>query len=120
MAKHFKSVLIHTCTIQRATLSRSGSGESIETFADSSTSNRCRLVRQLERFAAENISRERQYTDLLLLQVGADIQEGDRVTNFCYYDTGAATGEGTYTVTAVKTRNAKTAHHISVELEKVE
>ena len=118
MSPGFRNILIHTCTVQRPTEAQSTSGEPIQTFAEQATEVECRLVMRLERYAAEDASRERTHEHVLLVRPTADIETGDRVTDFAWAD-GTAYNVGTYDVINVLRRNTRTAHHISCELEKV-
>lgn len=120
MSKHFNAVLIHTCTVQRPTATRSESGATIDTFATNETGVPCRLVRKTERFASEGLSAENVLTELLLVKATADIEVGDRVTAFLWASDGTSYLTDTYEVLNRLQRNTKTAHHAALELERIE
>lgn len=120
MSAHFDKVLIHTCTIERATETRTGTGDSKFTFTSLSTNVPCRLVRKLQRFAAERMSRELLDVDMLLVKPAVDIEPGDRVTSFAWRSDGSSYDVGTFEVRTRLKRNIKTAHHTALELEQID
>lgn len=115
----FKKHLIHTCTVERCTTAASASGELIEAWADVDTEVRCRLVRKTERYAREELSAERDRVDRLIVEAGADIEEGDRVYEFAYQATGDDYDAGRYAVLHRFTRHGPAEHHVTLELEQV-
>lgn len=115
----FKKHLIHTCTVSRATTAASASGELIKTWADVEEGVRCRLVRKRERYAREDLSAERDRTDILIAEAAADIEEGDRVYSFAYHSTGTSYDAGTYDVLHRFVRHGPDEHHVTLELEQV-
>ena len=79
-----------------------------------------RLVQKMERWASEGQSEEKLSTDLLLVKSTQDVEPGDKVTSFAWYAGGSAYSVGTYLVLNLLQRNTTAAHHVSLELEKVE
>lgn len=119
MGRHFNAVLVHTCTVQRPSESRTESGDIEVTYSTTSSLVPCRLIQKMERFAAEGLSAENIRTDILLTKTTADIEVGDRVTSFAWLLDGTAYDVGTYTVLNRLQRNVRSAHHLSFELEQV-
>ena len=118
-SKHFNKILLHTCTVQRATETQSGSGENIKTFSTLATGVVCRLVRNIQRFAAEGDSEERIRTDTVLIKATQDVEPGDQLTAFLWASDSSSYDTGTYVVLNRLQRNTTSAHHISLEVEKV-
>lgn len=119
MSKHFDAIFIHTCTVERATEVQSGSGEMELTYTTLATGVACRLVRKLERFAAEGSSKENIKSEMLLVKATSDVEAGDRVTAFAWTLTGNSYNVGTYEVLNRLQRNTTRAHHVSLELEQI-
>lgn len=117
---HFKRTLIHTCTVERPSYAQSTSGEPVPSWATVAEDVRCRYVQKQERIAFETISLQMEQRDLLLLLPGADIDEGDRVSDIRLYSDDTLVDAGPFTVEARLTRNARAARHISVQLERIE
>lgn len=117
---HFQKKLIHTCTIQRNTPAQSGSGEPIASWANSSTGVSCRFVEKSERIAVESVSLQMMEEPILLFDDGVDVVEEDRITNVVLKADSSVVEAGPLTVEAVLKRNTGSAHHIRVNLERVE
>jgi hypothetical protein len=119
---HFKKTLIHTCTVQRATLAASSSGELIPTWADVTVGVRCRYVQKAVDKALENVSLQEGYEHLALMCNGEDVREEDRIVNILQYPDETSVDAGPFTVESFLERNANlpSGHHISLGLERVE
>lgn len=116
---HFKRTLIHTCTIQRNTPAQSTSGELIPSWADVESPD-CRFVQKNERLANEGLSFAILEEPIILLNNDADIIEEDRITNVRWKSDATLIDAGPFRVDAVLDRNTGSAHHISLELDRVE
>lgn len=119
---HFKKRLIHTCTVQRATLAQSSSGELIPTWANVTVGVRCRYVQKKMDKALESQSLEEKFEHLMLMNNGEDVAEEDRIINVLRYPAGTSVDAGPFTVESFLERNASSpsGHHISLGLERVE
>lgn len=117
--KQFNKILIHTCTVYRATESQSTSGEVEKTFSANESGVVCRLVRQVERVASESVSAENLLVDILIANIGEDIQVGDRVGAFLLKADSSSYEAGTYEVRTKVQRNTHRAHHLVFELEQL-
>lgn len=118
-ATNFNAILIHRCSVERLTPSQSGSGEVEGTWAVVLTSVACRLVRKVERYAAERMSAETLKDELVLTKASYDIRPGDRLTTWTWASDGATYDVGTYVVLNRLQRNVKTAHHAALEVEQI-
>lgn len=121
---HFKSKLIHTCTIERATHTRDAIGGVIPesqfagSWAVSSSAVACRYVEKREQKSSENTGFPTEYEHMLLFNTGVDLLITDRISNIAL--SGTALGVGTFAIERVLQRNTGANHHISVRLELVE
>lgn len=116
---HFKKKLIHTCTIQRNTPVQSVSGELIATWADVESPD-CRFVQKQERLANEGLGFPILEEPIILLNDDADVIEEDRIVNVRWKTDASLVDAGPFRVDAVLDRNTGRAHHISLELDRVE
>lgn len=119
---HFKKTLIHTCTVQRATLAQSASGELIPTWANVTVGVRCRYVQKAMDKALESVSLEEKFEHIMLMNNGENVAEEDRIINILRYPAGTTVDAGPFTVESFLERNADlpTGHHISLGLERTE
>jgi len=70
--------------------------------------------------AAEGVSAQMVQVDVLLLEYDADIAEEDRVSDVRLLSDDSLVDAGPFTVEARLLRNTKSAHHLSVVLERIE
>lgn len=113
----FDSHLIHTCTVQRATLSLDQYRGQQRTYADYLTDVRCRLVVKSERiFSDVEVQLGRTTTYLLLVRPDVDVQEGDRITELVYEDKEQVAEH--FTVREILKRRARSARHVALKLER--
>jgi hypothetical protein len=115
---HFKRNLIHQATIQRNTPATSTSGELIPDWTVVGTID-CRYVQRSERIASESKGFMMVLTDLLLCNVGEDVNEADRVTNIVMRSDESVVNAGPFSIEAVLGRSGTKAHHLSLQLKKV-
>jgi len=115
----FKKNLIHTATVQRATLAQDSVGELIPTWADNGTID-CRFVAKSERIADEAVGLQMLESYLLLCNNGEDVFVDDRIANIILKSTGGTVDPGPFTIEAELSRNSTKPHHISLTLERVE
>ncbi len=117
---HFQKKLIHRCDIQRATDAQSGSGELIPTWASIATLRPCRYVEKLERIAQESLGFPMELEHLLLMNDGEDVLVDDRIVNIIQATDSAVVDAGPFTIEQLLIRRTARAHHISMELERIE
>lgn len=119
---HFVKTLIHTCTVQRATLAASSSGELIPTWADVTVGVRCRYVQKAMNKALESASLQEKFEHMALMNNGENVQEEDRIVDILQYPDATSVDAGPFTVESFLERNADlpSGHHISLGLERVE
>lgn len=106
--------LIHRCDIERATKLNDPYQNAKLSWTTQAEDVPCRLVASAQRI----ISTDRtQFTVVstfkLLLPLGTDVIEDDRITNIVDVDGGP------FTVKAVLARRSRAVHHITLELERV-
>ena len=116
---HFLKKLIHRATIERATESRSASGEVILTWAVRSDVTR-RYVEKQEAIAQEGIGFMMGRRHLLLTDEGEDLQEDDRIKDIVLIADGLSVNSGPFRIEAKYLRNTFAGHHLSCNLERVE
>lgn len=117
---HFQKKLIHSCTIQRNTPAQSSSGELIDSWANLATGVDCRYVEKREAFANEAVGFQVSKRHMLLLNSGVDVKDEDRIITILLKSDSSTVDAGPFVVDAVLERNTGSAHHISLELEKIE
>lgn len=112
------SHLIHRCDVARATEAEDEYNETVRVFAPHLSSVACRLVEKQEREAPSEMAEGALITIyLLLLPAGTDITEDDQISSITFED--GTTDEHVYTVESIATRRARTARHVSAQLERV-
>ena len=116
---HFRNLLLHTCTIERASNTQTTSGQLTPTWASTYTDVPCRFVAKVNRYAQENIGFMMRSDFMMLFNNGVDVLESDRCTNIRLKD-GTLVDADAYTVETLLKRNSTKPHHISVMLEKIE
>ncbi len=116
---HFIKTLIHTCTVQRTTPAQSSSGELIDNWADVGNVA-CRYVQENERPGQIDQGFPLLRTDLLLMNIGEDVQEVDRITDIVFTNGGASVDPGPFFIEGLLERNTGQGHHISISLERAE
>ena len=117
---HFQKTLIHRCDIQRKVDVQSGSGELIPTWTSIDTQRPCRYVEKLERIAQESLGFPMVLEHLLLMDSGEDVQVDDRIVNIVQDDCTTPVDAGPFTIEQLLIRRTTGAHHLSMELERVE
>lgn len=120
---HFKRKLIHRCTVQRNTASQSLTGEMIPSWAGIGTIT-CRFIEKAERVANEAAGFPMLSTYLLLLastetSLAEDVAVDDRVTDVVWKVDGSGVDAGPFTIESLLRRNTGSAHHYSLQLERV-
>jgi hypothetical protein len=117
---HLLRHYIHTCIIQRGSLSyASFTGEPTRTYSNLGSFS-CRYVEDQERIADEGAGLQMLEEPFLMLPSGTDIQEEDRITNIVFTRGSASVESGPLTVEELYKRNSTTSHHIYVKLERIE
>jgi len=116
---HFKKHLIHQAIVQRTTPAQSGSGELIDSWATAGTID-CRFVEKSERIANEAAGFPMLDSDMLLCNNGEDVQEEDRIATITLKADSSSVDTGPFSIQAVLKRNTGSAHHMSLQLERVE
>ena len=120
---HFKRKLIHRCTIQRNTPSQSSTGELIPSWAGIGTID-CRFVEKAERVANEAAGFPMLKSWLLLIadtatSLNENVAVDDRVVDVVWKADGSTVNAGPFTIESLLRRNTRSAHHYSLQLEKV-
>lgn len=117
----FNRSLIHRCTIQNFSGSALPTGEIAKTWADRYPGQRCRFVASSERFANEVDGLQVATVYKLFVPGTAVINNRDRITDIVLNATGGTVDAGPYEVLQVLPRNdaGRSAHHIALELEKI-
>lgn len=120
----FKKHLIHTCDIQKPTESRSTTGEITRTWAIATGGSAypCRYVQEIEAISNESEGFAMKQRDMLLIDsAGSALAvEEYRVKNIRYAAGSALVDAGPFSIEAVLGRNTTKAHHISLNLERIE
>lgn len=116
----FSDWLIHTCTIQVDSGTQSTTGYVPESWANQSTSVKCRFVARLERFASESLGMQMLTVFKMFFPTGTTISTEHQITDITLTSSGVVVDAGPYQVQEVLPRNRKTEHHITCLLEKVE
>ena len=115
----FADVLIHTCTIQRATVTKDSYGGPISTYNNHEVGVSCRLMATSERVLDNERAQHPTITDyMLMLPPGTDILDGDQVA-----DIDLSTEESTpgiFSVEAiVSIPDGSGEHHIELGLKRI-
>lgn len=116
---HFLKKLIHSATVERATESRSASGEVILTWAELDDVT-CRYVEKSEAVAQESVGFMMGRRHMLLTDEGEDLQEDDRIKDIVLVADGLSVNAGPFRIEAKYLRNTSSGHHLSFNLERVE
>lgn len=116
---HFKKHLIHTAAIRRVTRTQNNEGELIESWSTSGTIY-CRYVQKTHRMADEGAGYPMIKEHMLLCNQGEDVTTEDRVGNIRWRTSGALVDAGPFDIDSLLERNTSGAHHISIQMEKVE
>ena len=116
---HFKKHLIHQAIVQRTTPAQSSSGELIDSWATTGTID-CRYVEKAERIASESAGFPMLESHMLLCNSGEDVREEDRIVTITLKADDSSIDAGPFTIESVLKRNSTGAHHISLQLERVE
>lgn len=116
---HFKKKLIHRAVVQRSTPTRTASGEWVDAWSAVGTID-CRYVQRTDRFADEALGWTMLKSHLLLCNAGEDVEEDDRITSITFKVDGTSVDAGPFDIEGKLERNAGGAHHISLNLERVE
>lgn len=116
---HFQKQLIHICDIERATITRSASGEEVFTWAVSTADEACRYVQRQERIAVESRSLQMEQVQFVLFNNGVDVQVEDQISNIRFTD-GTLVDSGPFTIEGDLERNSTGAHHIRINVERIE
>ena len=114
--------LIHTCTTRRASEAspaRDAYGAESVTWANNLTLQPCRFVIDREAIAAPGLGELIRTVYRLVVRPGADIINADRITTIATAD-GTSVTTDTFEVKQVLTRRSRRAHHITLELTKIE
>ncbi len=117
---HFQKTLIHRCDIERKVDIQSESGELIPTWTSIDTQRPCRYVEKLERIAQESLGFPMELEHLLLMNNGEDVQVDDQILNIVQDDCTTVVDAGPFTIEQLLIRRTGSAHHISMELERIE
>lgn len=122
-SSHFKRKLIHQATVQRNTSSQSSTGEPIPSWAGIGTIT-CRFVEKTEWVANEAAGFPVLSTYLLLLadtetSLAEDVAVDDRVTDVVWGVDGSSVDAGPFAIESLLRRNTGSAHHYSLQLERV-
>lgn len=111
----FGQWLIHSCTVQRATMTTDAYRVSKPVWASVASGLRCRLVATAQRRTPDDLSQSPVIASFkLLVPTGTDVQIGDQITSIALED--GTTDAGPYRIEAVLTRRAASARHISLQL----
>jgi hypothetical protein len=116
---HFKKHLIHQAIVQRTTQTQSSSGELIDAWAAVGTID-CRYVEKAERIASESAGFPMLESHILLCNSGEDVREEDHIATITLKADDSSVDAGPFSIMAVLKRNTGSAHHISLQLERVE
>lgn len=109
---------IHSCTIERATISLDDHGADVATWHAVVESVRCRLVVKDQRAGINELAERPIITTYrVLLPAYTTVQPGDRITNV--YDERGVIDPGPYRIETILPRRARSQRHISVLLERV-
>lgn len=111
------SHLLHTCSIQRATLTKDALNAEVKTWVGFATAVRCRLVIRAQR-VGDTAFAERPIvtTHRLLIPAGTNVQQGDRIVNVV--DEEGTTDAGPFAILEVMKRRGRTVRHVSLLLER--
>ena len=111
------SHLLHTCTIQRATLTKDALNAEIRTWTTLSSGVRGRLVIKAQRVSDTAFAERPVITShRWLIGPGVDVQQGDRLINIV--DETGATDPGPFAIREVMKRRGRAVKHISLLLER--
>jgi len=116
---HFKKHLIHQAIVQRTTPAQSSSGELIDSWATAGTID-CRFVQKSERVADPSAGFPMLNSDMLLCNKGEDVIEEDRIVTITLKADDSGVDAGPFCISSVLGRNSTDAHHMSLQLERVE
>lgn len=116
---HFKRHLIHQAVVQRTTPSQSASGELIDSWAVAGTID-LRYVMKTMRIAVEGVGFQMVEQHLAVCNTGEDVKEEDRIATITLKSDGSSVDAGPFSIESVLNRNTDSAHHMSLELERVE
>ena len=117
-----RSLLIHECTIQRATFARDSHGEEQPTWSDLHTALECRLMISTlsgaERLALPSESAQVLTKYKLILPAKTDVETKDRVSLVTFED---GTTEGAFDINAVlPRRDGRGQRLIALDLDVVD
>lgn len=116
---HFKKHLIHQAAVRRNSPAQSASGELIPSYSTAGTID-LRYVEKQERIADESQGLMMLERHIALVGAGTDVIEEDQIANITLRATGAVVEAGPFSIESVRIRNRGNAHHISLELERIE
>lgn len=114
--------LIHTCTTRRysdADPARDAYGAESKTPTNNLTLEPCRFVINREAIAAPGLGELIRTVYQLVVRAGTDIINADEITTIATRD-GTSVTTDTFKVKEVLTRRSRRAHHITLELTKIE
>lgn len=112
------SHMIHTCTLQRATIQKDDHGADVLVWTGMEPAVRCRLVIATQRSEISDFAERPIITTYkLLLPAYTDVQQGDRIVDV--RDERGVVDAGPYRIESVLPRRGKAQKHISVLLERV-
>ena len=121
----FKRHLIHTCTIQRASVAEDPYGNDIRSWSDHEQGVACRLVAKRDHIYSDALS---QYvtvtTEMLLVAADTDLQAEDRITDLVLEDGSTVTTDDdavsqVFQIESVLPRRSRSHHHTAVTLKRV-
>jgi len=116
---HFKNKLIHQAVVQRTTQSQATDGELIDSWASAGTID-VRFVHKSDRIADEGQGFPMVEDHMALCNAGEDVTEKDRLASITLKADGSSVDAGPFTIESLLRRNTRSAHHISLKLERVE
>jgi hypothetical protein len=108
--------LIHTCTIERVTVTRAADGSQSESWADHLSGEPCRLMEESERVAMPDRSFQTLRVLKLILRPGKDVTVRDRLKKVAYEDGGE---EGPFVILNVIRRRSTSVRFMALDVEKV-
>jgi len=116
---HFKKKLIHQAVIQRTTQTQNTIGELVDSWSAVGTID-VRFVHSSHRLADEGQGYPMIEEHFLLCNSGEDVAEEDRIASITLKTDGSSVDAGPFIINGVLKRNTGGAHHIRVNLERIE
>ncbi len=118
MSTAVEQIFLHSCTIQRVTITQDEYNEQVETWEDVLVDQICRLITITERKATPGLSLQVLEDYRMILPANTDVSRLDRISVVTFEDD---TTDGPFNVEAVIPRRDRFRQRLlALDLEKIE